>query len=447
MARTLIQTVEAIASGRLRPSDAVEEALDAVAEWQPHTRLTSQVWEDEARELAAALGDRPVGPLHGVPVMVKDLYDVQGHPTTGCSRAFEGRMAEGTSPLVYRLRRAGAIVIGKTNQHELAAGGTNHVSACGPTRNPWDPERLTGGSSGGSAAAVACGAVPLALGSDTGGSIRIPASFCGVVALKPTHGRLPLHGMMPLAPTMDSPGPMAPTVLDVTLAFALLDGEAPDAVPGPVEGMRVGVPRSGLYAGPVHPEVRAGLDHTAEVLAASGAEIVDGSVEGIDDAPEVWNHIAWPEFTAAYPDLDLDLIDPRTRRLYELGRDLPEAERNEARFRRAAVRAAFARALEGCDALLLPATGFAAPRADEEQVDVGDRRTMDVYRGGCAWFTRPVNLAGLPALSFVTGFDGRGLPLGAQLVGPERSEWALLRLGAAFERDSGVTGREPALPV
>jgi aspartyl-tRNA(Asn)/glutamyl-tRNA(Gln) amidotransferase subunit A len=161
----------------------------------------------------------------------------------------------------------------------------------------------------------------------------------------------------------------------------------------------------------------------------------------------VWNRVAWPEFVTAYPELDLDLLDPWTRRLYELGRDLPEAGRNEARFRRAAVRAAFARALEGCDALLLPATGFAAPRADEEEVDVGDGKTMDVYRGGCAWFTRPVNLAGLPALSFPTGFDGRGLPLGAQLVGPERSEWTLLRLGAAFERDSGPDRSGPVAPA
>ena len=446
MARTLIEAVEAVATGGLSPVDAVRDALAAIEAWQPHTRLASQVWGEEALDLATALGERPVGPLHGVPVMVKDLYDVQGHETTGCSAAFAGNVARGTSPLVYRLRRAGAIVVGKANQHELAAGATNHVSACGPTRNPWDLERLTGGSSGGSAVAVAAGAAPLALGSDTGGSIRIPASFCGVTGLKPTHGRLPLHGVMPLAPSLDCPGPIARSALDVTLAFALLDGERPDRVPGPVEGLRVATASAGLYAERMDPDVRGAVGHVTETLASAGADAGEVDLSGIEDANDVWDRLAWAEFAAAYPDLDLDRIDPWTRGLYEQGVGRPESERNDARFRRGAIRTAFARALEAADVLVLPATPFAAPRFDDERVDVGDGEPFETYRGACAWFTRAVSLAGLPALSIPAGADGRGLPLGVQLVGRERDEWTLLRAGVAFQDRTAHHLRAPSLP-
>lgn len=443
---TLVELVESIVSGRISPVGAVERSLAEIERWQPGTRLASQVWQDEARELAADLGPAPIGPLHGVPVMVKDLYDVQGHETTGCSEAFAGNVAQGTSPLVYRLRRAGAIVVGKTNQHELATGATNQISACGPTGNPWDPARLSGGSSGGSGAAVAAGVVPLALGSDTGGSIRMPASFCGVVGLKPTHGRLPLHGMMPLAPSMDCPGPMTRTVLDAAFAFSLLDGERPVDVPGPVEGLRVGVAREGHFAERMHPDVRGAVGHVAEVLAAAGAVIVEASLPGLEDSPGVWNDVCWPEFASAYPDLDLARVDRRTAGLYEHGRGLAEEARRRARFRRAEIRTTFARAFESADVLLLPATPFAAPRADDEEVDLGDGDPMDVYRGGCAWFTRTISLTGLPALSLPAGFDGRGLPLGVQLVGAERQEWTLLRAGAAFQERTEHHLREPTGP-
>ena len=443
--RTLVETVEAIVSGRLSPVDAVEEALAAVAAWQSHTNLASQVWADEARELAASLGDRPVGPLHGVPVMVKDLYDVQGHETTGCCAAFAGNVAQGTSPLVYRLRRAGAIVIGKTSQHELAAGSSNLVSACGPTRNPWDLERVTAGSSGGSAIAVAAGCVPLTLGSDTGGSIRMPAAVCGLTGLKPTHGRLPLHGMMPLCPSMDCPGPMARTALDVAFAFSLLDGERPEGVPGPVAGLRVGMAREGLYAGTMTGDVRAAVAHVEEELTAAGAVVVEASLPRLEDAPDVWTDVGWPELAEAYPDLDLERLLPQTRRSWEYGRDLPEDRRRAARFRRAEIRTTFGRALEDCDVLLLPATPVAAPRADLDEVDV-DGTTMAVSKGVLAWFTRPVSLTGLPALSVPAGFSSEGLPVGVQLVGRERDEWTLLRAGAAFQERTGHHLREPALP-
>jgi aspartyl-tRNA(Asn)/glutamyl-tRNA(Gln) amidotransferase subunit A len=203
-------------------SRSVDAALEGIDAWQERTNAFAQVFADEAR--ADAELDRK-GPLAGVPIAVKDLFDVRGHPTTGCCAAIPPIPAERDATLVARLRDAGAIVIGKTNQHELAAGVTNLESACGPTRNPWDPTRISGGSSGGSAVAIATGIVPISLVSDTGGSARIPAAFCGTWGLKPTNGSLPTEGMMPLAPEMDCPGLLAASLEDLRLAWEVVAGK------------------------------------------------------------------------------------------------------------------------------------------------------------------------------------------------------------------------------
>src|SRR2546421_5894345 len=204
---------------------AVEEALETIDRWQPVTNAFSQIFRDAGSE------EPREGPLSGVPVAVKDLFDVAGHETTGCSEAYRGNVASRDAVVVRRLREAGAILVGKCNQHELAFGTTNLISACGPAHNPFDPGRIVGGSSGGSAAAVATRCVPIALGTDTGGSIRIPASYCGLFGLKPTHGRLSLEGVMPLAASLDCPGPIASTAADLALAWRALSGEAPSDAP------------------------------------------------------------------------------------------------------------------------------------------------------------------------------------------------------------------------
>src|SRR5437763_166271 len=215
--------------------ELAERAIGRAEAWQPFTNAFSQLWPDEALEAARALDASPrrnASPLCGVPIAVKDLYDVAGHETSGCCEAYRGTVADADATIITRLRRAGIVMVGKTNQHELAAGGTNTVSACGAARNPWDASRMTGGSSGGSAAVVAAGVVPIALGSDTGGSIRIPASLCGTFGLKPTSGRFPLDGVMPLAPSMDCPGPMAATAGDLVLALDAM-GASPAAAASP----------------------------------------------------------------------------------------------------------------------------------------------------------------------------------------------------------------------
>jgi aspartyl-tRNA(Asn)/glutamyl-tRNA(Gln) amidotransferase subunit A len=428
---TIDSLVDDIRARRISPAQVIEDCLRSLERWQPATNAVLALRADEALEEATQLPLNPVGPLHGVPVLVKDVFDVAGQPTTGASRALDPRPKPKDSPLVRELRRAGAIVVGKTNLHELATGGTGHVSAFGPARNPWDPDRMTGGSSSGSAAAVATGAVPLALGSDTGGSIRIPGSFCGVTGLKPTHGLLSTAGMLPLAPSYDCPGPLAASAADITRAMTAFDRFAA-LEPSPTPS-RIGIAGAGLYAERLHPDVTAALAEAGTVFEAMGLSVVEVDLDGLDESPVHWSQTAWPEFVECFPDLDLDRTDEWVRRVYQRGRQESERDRSAGRAGAINARTVFERALALVDVLLLPVTPYPAPRFDETDVQVAGG-TMDVYQGGPAWLTRPINLTGLPALALPAGRSTSGLPLGLQLVGRHFEDRALLALGEAFQR-------------
>jgi aspartyl-tRNA(Asn)/glutamyl-tRNA(Gln) amidotransferase subunit A len=430
------------------PAELVSQAIDSLRAWQPVTSATSQVWAEQALADALALPAQPVGPLHGIPVLVKELFDVAGHETTGCCAAFRGHVATADAFVVARLRAAGAVVVGKANMHELAASGTNHVSACGATHNPWAPDRLTGGSSGGSAAAVATRSVPLTLGTDTAGSIRVPSSWCGTVGLKPTHGRVPMAGAMPLSSSLGCVGPMATTVADVALGFSVLTGgRGADRTPdGSLRGLRVARVREGYFARLVHPSVCGALDHVADVLAEAGATLVEATLPDVDGALHTWGDIAWPEFARSYPDLDLDRVGEQIVGHYRYGQQLDPHAQALAHHHAAAMRAAFCSALQGVDALLLPVTAYPAPRFSDDRIAVGPGETVDVFRGGPVWFTCPVDIAMLPALSLPAGFDDAGLPLGVQLVGGFAEEWTLLRIGSAFQALTDHHRRMPSLP-
>lgn len=443
------RAARAVRAGEVSPVELVEDALDRLGRWQPVINAFSQVRPDaaieEARVRSTAVARREeLGPLHGVPVAVKDLFDVTGWETTGCCNAYRGNVATRDAAAVRRLRAAGAIIVGKTNQHELAAGGTNVVSACGPTRNPWDPSRMTGGSSGGSAAAVAARVVPLALGTDTGGSVRIPASLCGISGLKPTFGRVSTSGVMPLSPSLDTVGPLAVDMADVALAYSILADESPafgEEAVGSVNGIRVGI-EQGFFSERIRPEVMEGLDDLRASLEAAGAVSVPVDVGSMGDHGETWARVAWAEFAAAHGHLlrRPESLYGRTRDALEVGSREPAVDFIRARVRMEEVRRSFERALRQCDVILAPATPFPAPALDAETVTVGDDR-HDVHRGGTSWFTRPVNLAGLPALSVPSGFF-RGIPLGAQLIGRRRGEGVLLRIGRALQ--ASTEHHEPA---
>lgn len=450
MLPTAVEMARAVRDRAVSPLELVEEALRRAEAWQPVTRAFSQVHAEEAldqarerTEVAARRNDLP--PLHGVPVAVKDLFDVAGWETTGCCAAYRGRLAERDAEAVRRLRAAGAIVLGKTNQHELAAGATNLISACGATRNPWDPTRITGGSSGGSGAAVSAGVVPVALGTDTGGSIRIPASMCGVTGLKPTHGEVSLDGVMPLAPSLDTVGPMATSVEDCAVVHAVLTGVSPSEVEPHVEGLTVASLGS-LHVAFLHPEVLEAVMAAADVLGEAGA--ATSAVVGEDCfAPEVWEQIAWAEFAEHHGALleHPELLHGRTAELLARGAGQAGEVTAAARDRAAAVRAAFLAALSTADVLLAGTTPIAAPPAGTEWVEVGSGR-LSVRRGAPSLLTRSVNLAGLPAVSVPAGVSSDGVPLGIQLIGRPTAEATVLRVAAAFQGATDHHVNRPELP-
>jgi Asp-tRNA(Asn)/Glu-tRNA(Gln) amidotransferase A subunit family amidase len=450
---TAVDMGTAIRAGAVTSVELVERALARAERWQPVTNALSQLWADEALEEArrvdAAPGhDLPL--LAGVPILVKDLYDVAGHETTGCCEAYRGTIASADASVIARLREARVVMIGKTNQHELAAGGTNAVSACGPSRNPSDPERITGGSSGGSGAAVAAGVVPFALGSDTGGSIRIPASLCGIFGLKPTHGRFPLDGVMPLAPSMDCPGPMAASLDDLTVLYQAMsprpvDG---DGAPAPADPPnRIAVP-GGVFTHRVHDNVLRAVDAAAVVFRGAGMKVepVDGS--GIDHARSVWMDVCTPEFREAHPALRgdlLDLVAPSVREWLERGARISPEQRRVAARRREEVRAWFATILRDHDALLIPTTPYPAPRLQDDSVELGAAGRVDVHEVGPGYLTSSINLAGFPALNLPAARSD-GMPVGVSLVGPPGAEASLLELARAWRHASGYVPARPPLP-
>jgi Asp-tRNA(Asn)/Glu-tRNA(Gln) amidotransferase A subunit family amidase len=402
---------------------------------------------------------RVTSPLRDIPVAVKDLFDVVGwvldrvdgrYETTGCCAAY-GIVPERDAEVIARIRRVGLLINGKTNQHELAAGGTNLVSACGRTCNPWDPARMTGGSSGGSAAAVAAGIVPWALGSDTGGSIRIPASMCGTYGLKPTTGQLPTHGMMPLAPSMDCPGPLAMTADDLWALYRIIRGED-HMVPCPTgereTPFRIGL-LDGFFADRVHDETRAVVREVASTLEGAGAivEPVDG--HGIDDARRVWMRVCTPEFADALPDwrARADRIAPSVLDWLQKGDRLTAEEREQASERRQEIRAWFEQRLEGRDALLVPTTAYPAPRADQTHVDLGAAGVVAVEEVGPGYMSCTVNLANLPAMNVPAGWSSEGVPIGVSLVGHRDDEATLFAVASLWETATDYRIRRPSLPL
>ena len=444
---TAVQMRAAVLSRAVSPVELTQRALERLDRWQPLINAFSQIWVDEALAVAGeVLETVPGSAAVGVPIGIKDLFDVAGQETTGCSQAYRGNVAPADAPIVDRLRRAGTVFVGKTNQHELAAGGTNLVSACGATGNPWDPGRMSGGSSGGSAAAVAAGVVPWALGSDTGGSIRIPSSMCGTFGLKPTTGQLPLQGLLPLAPSLDCPGPIAATAGDLRLLYELMAGHNPTDpnVTHPGRSWKIGVP-GGFFEDRVHSEVLGLVEEVAETYRAAGTdvEMIDGT--GIEDSRRVWSQVCYPEFAEAHPLLQqrLDDVAPSVRAWIDEGRRLPASQRAEAARRREAIRRWFRLHLKTVDALLIPTTPYPALRPDEDVVELRQGQTVEASAVGPGWLTCSVNLAGLPALNLPAGRSRDGLPIGVSIVGDDHHEPVLLQLAAEWEL---ATNYQPARP-
>jgi aspartyl-tRNA(Asn)/glutamyl-tRNA(Gln) amidotransferase subunit A len=420
-----------------------------------------------ARELDASLSaGTEASPLAGVPLAVKDNLNLAGLPTTCGSRILERYRPPYTATAVARLEAAGAVVVGKANMDEFAMGSSTERSAFAPTHNPWDEERVPGGSSGGPAAAVADRMVPIALGSDTGGSVRQPAALCGVVGLKPTYGRVSRYGLVAFASSLDQVGPLARTVEDTALVASALFGKDPlDAtsadVPVPdfraglgrgLEGLRLGVPR-GFVADGVEPQTLARFQEALEALRQAGATVLDVELPFLPHAIAAYYLVATAEASSNLARFDgvryglraegaRDLAQlygqtrdqgfgPEVKRRIILGTFALSAGYYDAYYGRAQrvrelIREDFRRAFARCDVVATPTTPAPAFRRGEKTEDPVQMYLADI-------FTVPANLAGLPALSLPCGLSG-GLPVGLQLIGPAFAEEALFRCGAAFQR-------------
>ena len=395
------------------------------------------------------------GPLMGVPLAVKDLIDVAGLPTTGGSRFFGKEPAQRDAFVIQRLREAGALIIGKTNLHEIALGVTNNNPHFGACRNPWDTKRIPGGSSGGSAVAVATGMALGALGTDTGGSIRIPAALCGVVGLKPGYGRVSLRGVMPLSWNLDHVGPITRSVRDAALLLQCMDGfdeEDPGCVRrerddlvgqlgAGIKGLKVGL-AVGDYINMANAEVLAAVREAARVLQVLDAVITETEPPGLQAAARA--NLIMTQADAANFHADRLKTHPYwfgedVRRRLEAGAISTATEYAAAHRTQAGVRRQLEIFFEQNDVLILPTTPIGAPLI-EGQDAVEQARMLTRY-------TAPFNLTGLPALSVPCGFTQAGLPVGLQIVGAPWTEALVLRVGHAYEQATDWHARTPPLSL
>lgn len=438
-----------IQSCQVRAEDVTEACLEQIAACDGRVNAFITVLGDAARAQARE-ADREIaagryrGALHGVPLSVKDLIDLRGTPTTAASRVRAGHIAGDDAQVVARLRDAGAIFVGKCNLHEFAFGTTSDESAFGPVRHPADPSRSPGGSSGGSAAAVAAGMCIGSVGTDTGGSIRIPAAACGVVGLKPTYDELPCGGVVPLSPSLDHVGPLARTVADAWLLYEAMRGKPASVRSVAREGdtlqtRRLALPRD-YFLDALDDEIRASFESAVDRLARAGVRVGDVQIPHAADIAAIYFVTSVFEAWSYHkPTVEARAEDysPGVRKRLELGRSITVSDYERARPARAMLQQEVDAALEGYDALVLPTLAIPAPPLGATSVAMGSGR--DSVRRAMLRLTQLFNLTGHPALSIPCGRSGGGLPVGFQLVGRRHRTSDLLRFALACEPVLGGT--------
>ncbi|WP_398336656.1 Asp-tRNA(Asn)/Glu-tRNA(Gln) amidotransferase subunit GatA [Vulcanococcus sp.] len=472
-----------LSRGEVSARELTDQHLSRIAAVELSVHAYLEVTAERARadadriDALRAAGE-PLPPLAGVPLAIKDNLCTKGIPTTCSSRMLEGFVPPYESTVTDRLWNAGAVLLGKTNLDEFAMGSSTETSAFGPSRNPWNPEKVPGGSSGGSAAAVAAGECVASLGSDTGGSIRQPAAFCGVVGLKPTYGRVSRYGLVAFASSLDQVGPFTTSVADAAELLQVIAGEDPRdstclkalvpdyraALEQPVQGLKVGIVRECFEAEGLDPQVKASVMAAAAQLQALGCELVDVSCPRFNDGIATYYVIAPSEASAnlarydgvkyGYRTADAGTLAEMTARsraegfgdevkrriligTYALSAGYVDAYYKKAQQVRTLIRRDFDTAFASVDVLLTPtspttAFGFGAHSEDPLAMYLADLLTI------------PANMAGLPAISLPCGFDNAGLPIGVQLITGVLQEERLLQVAWHYEQAARVMAQRPA---
>lgn len=454
---SISEILAGIETGDFGALDLVESALSRSNALDPRLRAWSHLWPERARKRAEQLDALPArhrGALHGVPIAVKDLCDVRGEPTDAGTVVLGDRPATEDATVVHRLEEAGAVILGKLKMTEGALSA--HHPSVEPPVNPWKADRWTGISSSGSGVAVAGGLCTAALGTDTGGSIRFPSSACGIVGLKPTHGRASLAGVYPLAPSLDHIGPMARSVDDVARLFGVMAGPDPRdpttlrvpppafESPGTVAGLRIGFDRAYCETD-VDPEIASAVGQVRGALESAGAHVCDVEIPPVETLLAAWLPICAAEVANAHAKtfpVQRDQYGDDLARMIDLGRSLTGQAVADAWHHRTAYTRQMAAVFEACDVFVCPglAVRFAA------NANLGDDPPPDGATAAMR-FTLPFNLTGNPSLTLPCGMDDEGAPIGVQLVGPSLSEARLLGLGGGLEASGVCRTRHPELAL
>lgn len=464
----LVTAAEGVRARRWSARELAEACLARIERLNPHLNAFVSVEADaalqaaDAADAAVARGDA-LGTLHGVPLAHKDLFDRPGVKATCGSRVRADRVGSRTATVLQRLADAGALHLGGLNMSELAVGPTGHNHHYGHCRNPWNPERFTGGSSSGTGAAVAARMVYGGLGTDTGGSIRLPSAFCGIVGLKPTHGRVSRHGCMGLSFSLDTIGPMARTVRDCARLADAIAGHDPldslsarlpasaceAAVGRPVKGLRIGIVEDGHYLAHLSEEAAGLIDAAKQVLKSAGAELVPVSLPHQELLANLSNVLLGAE-ACMYHGRDLmerpEQIQPQVRARLMAGFGYPALAYTRAlQLRGPILRDVVAAGFERADVLLLPIVNSTARGIEE--TDLGGAPGMAEFIAQISSCSRPLNYLGLPGLAVPCGFGADGLPMAFQLVGRPFDEESLFQVAAAYEAETRWCDRSPPDPA
>jgi aspartyl-tRNA(Asn)/glutamyl-tRNA(Gln) amidotransferase subunit A len=452
------ETSELLRKRELSPVELTKNCLQQIEKLNPVLNAFITVTVEQALAQARAAEAEISrghwrGPLHGIPLGLKDLIDTAGVRTTAASALFKDRVPAADAEVVRRLKNAGAVFLGKQNLHEFAYGGSSMISYYGEVRNPWNPTCITGGSSGGSAAAVAAGLCYGAIGTDTAGSIREPASQCGVVGLKPTYGRVSTRGVIPLSPSLDHVGPITRTASDAAVILHAIAGydesdvnsanvPVPDFLAALRDGskaLRVGVPRKFFYED-LDPEVASAVEQALNILAAISGVV--GEIELDVPTDRTLQSAESYAYHAQFVSRSLDLYQPETLNRILKGADISGEEVERRRIELREIRREIDKVFENVELLITPTTPVPAPIIAElkENPDLLRPRELLLLRN-----TRPVNVWGLPAISVPCGFTSAGLPIGLQIIGPHWREDRVLQLACAYEEATDWHRRSPRI--